>query len=91
MRGHLRQMGGKIQIFTNLFHGDMNNPDKLLNQRRLCKQFTQTSKFNKKEKKNLLYITVSGVPMVCQSPIGIALYGHGAVQTGRIHKSPIIH
>ena len=29
------QMGGKIQIFTNFFHGDMNNRKELLNQRSL--------------------------------------------------------
>ena len=32
---HLRQMGGKIQTFTYFLHGDMNNPDKFLNQRSL--------------------------------------------------------
>ena len=29
---HLSQVGGKIQIFTNFFHGDMNNPKELLDQ-----------------------------------------------------------
>ena len=35
---HLRQMGGKIQFFTNFFHGNKNNPGKLL------KHFNTTNK-----------------------------------------------